>query len=58
MIVMVSYRTWVQIAFDLASDDVAATRIMERAGTTWQANKSRLQAASMSEAQQIGRQVL
>lgn len=55
---MVEYQDWTQIAFELAADDVQATRVISRAAMLWNQNKSRLKAMSMSEARDYGKQVL
>lgn len=55
---MVEYQDWTKIAFELAADDVAATRVISRAADIWNQNKTRLKAMSMSEARDYGRRTL
>lgn len=55
---MVEYTTWTAIAFELAADDVAATRVISRAAEIWRNNTARLKAMNRSEAVEYGRQTL
>lgn len=55
---MVEYSQWTAIAFELAADDVSQQRVISRAAQIWNARKTEISNASMSEAREIGRRTL